>query len=313
MTGSLFCADGRTFTLPALREWDVSRTDGASADAFALQFPLQAEDVGTLRKAIRLTLREDREIRFSGLVDEVECTIGPEGWRAVVIGRGLAARLLDNEVSGAEFYSVGIEDILARYCAPYGIIAVDRDAALPRLSLFAVPTGCSCHQAVWGFCRHAANIRPRFLANGTLQIRKDPARTHHTIDHRSGVLQAQWRLCRYGVRTKQTVHDLTYGVARTAENPALIALGGRSEGVATRSGPYCKATEQTAAQRIAAGARGLETLEITLPGSFLAEPRDRITAVLPQWGIEGDFFVQQVRSRSDLAGLRCTLTLGTEE
>lgn len=312
MTGSLFCSNGQTFSLPELREWDILRTDGEGADAFALCFPLQPEHAEILRQAVRLTLREGRSILFCGLVDEVECTVGPSGLQAVVIGRGLAARLLDNEVDGAEFYSVGIEDILARYCAPYGILAVDRDT-MPRLSLFAVPTGCSCHQAVWGFCRHAAGIRPRFLANGTLQLRADPPRAHRTIDGQSGVLQASWRLCRYGVRTKQTVHDLTYRVSRTAENPTLIALGGRSEGVATRSGPYCKATELTAAQRICAANRELQTLELTLPGSFLAEPRDRVTVTLPQWGIEGDFYVQQVRSQSNLAGLSCTLNLGTEE
>lgn len=313
MTGSLFCADGKTLHLPELTQWEILRTDGDGADAFRLQVPLQSGAVEPLRRAVRLTLREASTIRFSGLVDEVECTVDAEGMVASVIGRGLAARLLDNEVDGAEFRSVGIEDILARYCTPYGIVAVDRDAAMPRLQLFAVPTGCSCHQALWGFCRHAAGIRPRFLADGTLQLRAVPDRARHAIGPDSAVLRAEWRLCRYGVRTKQTVHDLTGRVSRTADNPALLALGGRSEGVATRSGPYCKATEQTAAQRIRAGNRTLQTLELTLPGSFLAEPRDAVAVTLPQWGMEGDYFVQQVRSCCGPAGLRCTLTLGTEE
>lgn len=312
MKANLFCSDGKTVTLSELTAWEFVRTDGDSADSFFLQAPLQADYGASLPRALRLTAWEGSRIVFCGLVDEVGLQAGPSGLLATVTGRGLAARLMDNQTVGAQFYTVGLEDILSRYVTPYGITAIRRDANVRRLSLFSVPTGTSCWQALCGFCLHAAGIRPRFLADGTLALQASPDQKSHEMTEKSGILQAEWRLCRYGVRSQQQVHDLTYGVVRTAENAAFTAMGGWSCGVATRSGPYLKATERTAQQRLDASARELFTAQVTLPGSFLAEPCDQVTLRLPDWGMTGTYSVYEVRSQRSAAGDRCTLILGQE-
>lgn len=301
-------ADGKTAALSQLTQWELLRTDGSSADSFRLQAALEPQTAQSIARAAEAELWDGDTLRLRALVDEVELQAGPEGHTLLATGRGMAARLMDNEVAGTQFYSVGLPDILARYVTPYGV-SVRQQGSLGRLSLFSVPTGATCWQALCGFCLHAGDVRPRFAADGTLLLGVPGA----ARSLQQKVLAAARRVCRYGVRSQQQVYDLTYGGVRTAENAGFLALGGRSCGVATRSGPYLRATERTAAQRLRQTARLLETAEVTLSGGFAAEPCDRVRLALPQWGLEGDYFVYEVRTRCDAAGLRCTLTLGKEE
>lgn len=156
MKAIFFCTGGQSLTLTELIQWEILRTDGSSADSFSLQVPLLPEYGTSLPTAVRVTMQEDAQVVFCGLVDEVVLQAGTSGLLAVVTGRGLAARLMDNQTVGTQFYSVGVEDILSRYVLPYGITAIRRDANIRRLSLFSVPTGISCWQALCGFCLHAS-------------------------------------------------------------------------------------------------------------------------------------------------------------
>ena len=43
-------------------------------------------------------------------------------------------------------------------------------AAMPPVERFVVETGYTCWQVLAGFCRHSAEIFPRFLPDGTLVL-----------------------------------------------------------------------------------------------------------------------------------------------
>ena len=72
-----------------------------------------------------------------------------------------------NQVRAAEFVSAQLADILRLYVKPCGITRIDA-APMGQVANFAVETGYTCWQVLTGFCRHSAEIFPRFLPDGTL-------------------------------------------------------------------------------------------------------------------------------------------------
>lgn len=307
MTGAVKTASGAVKPLPEALRWELCRTDGTAADCFQYTCTMSAGLAETLRQAVQFQATEGGKRVFTGLVDEFETSFGSGGVTVTVTGRGMAARLMDNETQGAEFFVIQLADILRRYVTPYGITAVLADK-LPVLSYFSVATGGTCWQALEGFCRHAGGIQPRFLANGTLELRAAPKVGRHEI-YSSNVLRASRRFCRYGVISKQTITTVKTGALQTAENRAFQALGGLCQKVDTRSGDFMHAGFRTAQQRVADAARQMDVVELTQPGSFLAEPRDLVWVSLPQIEVAATYIVQEVRSSCTPDGRLCTLVL----
>ena len=61
---------------------------------------------------MEFTAEHEGERVFTGLVDECEVSTGPRGCLLEVSGRGMAARLLDNEALGQDYLSATQADIL---------------------------------------------------------------------------------------------------------------------------------------------------------------------------------------------------------
>ena len=76
---------------------------------------------------------------------------------------------------------------------------------MPPVAQFVVQTGATCYQALAGFCRHSADIFPRFLADGTLVLRKNALGKQVWLGDE--ILQAQYVRNRYGVAAKQRLDD----------------------------------------------------------------------------------------------------------
>ena len=294
MKGELLTRNGAV-ALPELLTWKLIHTDGSSADSFELSFPTQASLLPTLRAAKELQCTDNGRICFRGVVDEVE-TVWENAFVTTLCGRGLAAKLMDNQVEGAEFYTLDLDTVLGRYVRPYGITAVSVRGGPWRGQLLSVSAGSTCHQVLQGFCLHAGTPQPRFLPDGTLCIA--PGEGRHTI-RAEEVLSATRRLCRYGVISSQKVIDLSHIATRTAENPGLSALGIASHQVATRSGPFTRITERSAKQRLEASAKNLDTLELILPGTHPAQPSDAVSLRLSELDLNGEFIVTEVCRRFD--------------
>lgn len=294
MKGELLTRNG-SVALPDLLFWNFIHTDGSSADSFELRFPTKTSLLPTLRGTRELQCTENGEICFRGVVDEVE-TVWENDFVTTLCGRGLAAKLMDNQMEGAEFYTLDLDTVLNRYVRPHGISAIHVQGGPWRTQLLSVGAGSTCQQVLQGFCLHAGAPQPRFLPDGTLCIA--PGGSQHTL-RAENVLSAARRLCRYGVISRQKVIDLSHIATRTAENPGLSALDISGYGVATRSGPFTRITERTAKQRLDISARNLDTVELVLPGSHPAQPCDTVTLYLPELNADGTFVVAEVCRQFD--------------
>ena len=265
MTGYVTMCDGRRSALPALLQWDIKLTDGDPCDGFSVCFPYERALAQTLRGAVFFTAEEDGATVFTGVVDDYEITLDAKGLLAEMTGRGMAARLLDNQVRAAEYLSAQLADILKSYVLPYGVTKL-RAVQMPAVERFVVETGYSCWQVLAGFCRHSADIFPRFLPDGTLVLEPEtPGKTvrlRQAVPPRAGAgqpLRAQlaaghgqhahrrtdgggkcavhraWRKLRQGARHdgKQAPRDMAHGTAASGGRPARQAAdrGARAGGV----------------------------------------------------------------------------------
>lgn len=309
MKGELLTREGKAIALPELIAYRLIRTDGSSADSFEITFPTEKSLLPSLRTTAELCCTEDGKVQFRGVIDEVEA-VWENAFTTTLCGRGMAARLMDNQVEGAEFYSLDLDTVLDRYVKPYGITSFYLRGGPWRAQMLSVGAGSTCQQVLQGFCLHAGAPQPRFLSDGVLCIA--PAQGQYTISA-SSVLSARWRFCRYGVISRQKVIDLSHVATRTAEDPALHSLGINSHRVATRSGPFTRITERSAPQRLEASKKGLDTLEIKLPGTYPAQPCDSVHAILPSMGIDGEFTTTEICRQFDGTSETTQLSLRSKE
>lgn len=132
MRGELLCWDGRRIRLPDAVEWRFQYGCGTPCDSFQITCLWEPDSGNDLAEAVSFTAEENGERLFTGVVDECERGWDTAGGTLTVAGRGMAARLLDNEALGADYQVATVEDILRDHVAPYGIEIV-RGAELLQL------------------------------------------------------------------------------------------------------------------------------------------------------------------------------------
>ena len=286
---------GKRTALPALLQWSVKRTDGEPCDSFSVQFVCGRKTVSELEGVTEFQAVEAGKVVFTGIVDDFELRLGRDGALAEITGRGMAGRLMDMQVPAAEYVTAQLEDILNAYVRPCGI------------TKFVVQTGATCYQALAGFCRHSADIFPRFLADGTLVLRKDAQ--GKTVWLGVEILQAQYVRNRYGVAARQVLINTRNGSMQAANYEEFQKLGGTRVQYAGMTGNKIRASFRTAKQRLDDAKRDEKLLYVTAPGVFLAEPLDMVSVKLDALGISGTFTVQEAQSGCDETGATCTLIL----
>ena len=236
MIGMVTSCTGKQTLLPALLQWNIKRTDGEPCDSFSVQFLCGKTTKELLEQATEFRATEKGRVVFTGIVDDFELRLGKEGAIAELTGRGMAARLMDMQTPAAEYVSAQLEDILNAYVRPCGITKIEADE-MPPVRNFVVQTGATCYQALAGFCRHSAEIFPRFLADGTLVLRKEAAGS--SIRLGSEILTAQYVRNRYGVAARQVLINTRNGSYQAADY-----AGFRTPDAARRCGcrqhePHC--------------------------------------------------------------------------
>ena len=112
MRGELLCWDGRRIRLPDAVEWRFQYGCGTPCDSFQLTCLWEPDSGNDLAEAVSFTAEENGERLFTGVVDECERGWDTAGGTLTVAGRGMAARLLDNEALGADYQVATVEDIL---------------------------------------------------------------------------------------------------------------------------------------------------------------------------------------------------------
>lgn len=309
MKGSLKLRGGDILTLPDFTAYCLIHSDGDSADSFAVTFPTLTNLLPHLLRGADFQANEDGKVLFRGVIDEVEAAWG--GARATTLcGRGLAARLMDSQAEGAQYFNLDLNTVLERYVRPLGVTAIRVAGGPWRAQLISIGAGTSCRKILQGFCRFAGAPQPRFAPDGTLLIA--PGTGRHTLGEED-LLSARWRFCRYGVITEQRVHDLTTGVTSLAEDAVLRTYDIDCRRVAARSGPFVHITERTARQRLEDAAKDLITLELVLPGVFSAQCCDSVQVRLPSLGADGEFTITETCRKLDDGGETTRLTLRAKE
>ena len=291
--------------LPPALSYQITRTDGSSADSFEAVFPADAAFYAPLAKHSGFLCRTSAGVLLRGMVDEVELEYGNRH-TVTLCGRGMAAPLMDSQMGYGEYYNLELSGLLSQM----GITGARVEGGPYRLQSVCIRAGCSLWTALNGFCLHAHAPQPRFLRDGTLYI----GLTHGT--HRLSedtLLHGVKRLCRYGGIWEQRVHDLTTGTVSIAQSAIARDFGITTTRYATRSGAFLPLTERTPAQRLQEANKNLYCLELTLPGYRDMEPGDRVLAELPSLDAAGVFRLAELCHRCDAAGSTTTLILQKTE
>ena len=309
MQGVLTCWDGRRITLPDVVRWKFQYGCGTPCDSFQLTCLWEPGEADVLAEAVSFTAAEDGETVFTGVVDECERGWDSSGGTLTVAGRGMAARLLDNEALGADYQVATLEDILRDHVTPYGIPA-SVGAELPAVPNFSVATGSSEWQVVYEFCRYYGGIAPRFDRYGRLVIAPWPDGERRVLGPDAAVTRLTLRDQRYGVLSQVLVRDRTSEEVQTVADGDFLRRGGRSRRVLTMPGKSSyQAMRYSGEYQLARAREELRTLELELPAAFAAWPGELVELRLAQNVGTGLWRVRESVSALEERGSYTRLTL----
>ena len=251
------------------------------------------------------------EILLRGIVDGYDVAWTPDGLMATVYGRGYAARLLDNESRPVTYQGVTLEELIRRHVTPYGITAAEI-APVSATSTYTVASGTSQWKALENFCRTYGGFSPRFRRDGLLLAVPEGAGGRLlSLDDSSPVLSCTLREDHYGVLTEVLVIDKTRNVSYNVRNPDMIARGGQCRRVVYTPGQSTWAAMRYTGEYQIQRSREEETsIEIKLPGTFLAFPGDSVRLDLNTMGLSGTYRVAEAENTaSPRTGETITMTL----
>ena len=302
--------DGRVFTLPALLSCTLEYTAGVPCDSFALRCLWDRGLEGGLADLVGFTAWEDGQRVFQGVVDECERGWDTAGGTLTVAGRGMAARLLDNEALGADYQVATVEDILRDHVAPYGIEIV-RGAELPPVPGFSVDAGSSEWQVVYEFCRYYGGIAPRFDRLGRLVLAPWEEGRRLVLGADAAVTSFRLREQRYGVLSEVLVRDRTTEEVQRVADEDFLRRGGRCRRVLTMPGKSSyQAMRYSGAYQLARAREELRQAELELPEAFAAWPGELVELNLAKGTGRGLWRVRESVCGLKAAGTYTRLTLG---
>ena len=310
MTGRIFTCDHRVFDLPEPVAWTVVHTGTVPCDSYSMTVPYRPDMAETLRKAAGFAVIRSGETMLRGIVDEYTVDFGSGGLTATVLGRGYAARLLDNESRPVTYQGATLAEIVRCHVTPYGITCAET-ADVRASSVYTVAAGSSQWKALEGFCRTYGGFSPRFARDGKLLAAPRRTGTHLRVGEGDAVLSCTLREDHYGVLTEVLVIDKTRSAAYSVCNEDMIAKGGQCRRVVYTPGQSTwDAMRYTGEYQIAQSRAEEKTVTLRLPGVFRAFPDDEVDLDLERMGLSGRFRVEEAENVfSADAGASATLTM----
>ena len=311
MTGRIITSDHRVYDLPELLEWKVVYTGSVPCDSYTVTFLYDKSMGEALHLAAGFLAVGNGEILLRGIVDGYDVAWTPDGLMATVYGRGYAARLLDNESRPVTYQGVTLEELIRRHVTPYGITAAEI-APVSATSTYTVASGTSQWKALENFCRTYGGFSPRFRRDGLLlAVPEGAGERLLSLDDSSPVLSCTLREDHYGVLTEVLVIDKTRNVSYNVRNPDMIARGGQCRRVVYTPGQSTWAAMRYTGEYQIRRSREEETsIEIKLPGTFLAFPGDSVRLDLNTMGLSGTYRVAEAENTaSPRTGETITMTL----
>lgn len=310
MTGYLEEYDGSRYALPQLLDWELNYTAGVPCDSFSVETVYDPELEEHLHRAVEFTAEEGGQTMFRGVVDEYQITWDGNGRRVEVTGRGMAARLLDNEAEAEEYEVATLSDILSNHVRIYGIQVADAEA-LPSVQGFAVSYGSSQWQVLYEFCSYYGGVTPRFDREGRLIIRSWESGSARTLDDNTPVLAISRREKRYGVISEILIRDKTEKKMEHIFNDSFLEEGGCCRQVFTMPGRSSyQAMRYSGDYQIRRSEAERNRVELTVAVPFWGWPEELVRLDLQGAGLSGTYRILEASTGTGEDGAWTRLTLG---
>ena len=303
MTGRIITSDHRTWDLPPLLSWNVTYTGGVPCDSYTVTCLYEKSMAGPLHLAAGFLGMQNGDVMLRGIVDEYAAELTEAGLTVTISGRGYAARLLDNESRPVTYQGVTLEEIVRCHVTPYGIPSAEI-TPVSADSVYTVASGTSQWKALENFCRTYGGFSPRFRRDGWLLASPEQDNGRRiVINDDSPVLSCVLREDHYGVLTEVLVIDKTRNVSYSVRNEDMIARGGQCRRVVYTPGQSTwAAMRYTGEYQIRRSREEEVSIEIKLPGNFLAFPSDIVRLELKAMGLAGEYRVAEAENTASFQG-----------
>ena len=309
MTGYVTDSGGNRWALPDLMAWRLEYTAGVPCDSFWLRCLWDEDNAVKPGSWVGFTAEHQGEQVFAGLVDECEASLSGEGRTLELSGRGMAARLLDNEALGQDYLWATQADLLRDHVTPYGITTAP-GGSLPPVPQFSVAAGSSEWSVVYEFARYYGGVAPRFDRQGRLVLAGWDDSRERVVDDKTNVIALVHRDKRYGALSQVLVRDRWSGQVETVKNTGFQNAGGRARRVITMPARSSyKAMRYSGQFQLDKSASELERLEVTVGEVFCAWPGDLVTVQRTGWDWNGRYRAVQVTAGMDGKGYWSRLEL----
>jgi prophage tail gpP-like protein len=303
----LLGCDGEAYALPAPVSWRVVRTGSVPCDEMELCCPWDGEGLEALRRCDRFVVYEGDAVMLTGVVDEYEARVTQTGRFLTVTGRGMMARLLDNEAEAVSYQKLTVDELLRRHAAGWGINWQKTDKG-SRGGSWEVRSGESQWSVISGFCRSVLGYEPYMTALGELVVA--PLRgSGEELRLGEGILSCTLRDKRYGVISEMLVKNKGGDGVRVVNEPFRQRGGQRRQVLYMPRRSSRSAMRYTGQYQIEQSMDGAKQVEVTLPGGFLAQCGDKVTLAYEPMKLYGRYHVVQAESRGSEKGTTTTLLL----
>lgn len=310
MTGRIITFDHSVCELPALLFWNLKYTGSVPCDCFSVTCLYDADMAEPLHGAVGFLAMNATGVLLRGIVDEYTIHKSSAGRTVTIEGRGLAARLLDNESSAITYASAALPEILRNHVTPYGI-ACGALADVRADSVYTVASGSSQWKALDSFCRTYGGFSPRFSRDGTLLAAPETAGSRRLIlDESARLLSFSKRENHYGVLSEVLVIDKKRNVSYSVKNAEFANRGGQCRRVLYTPGQSTwAAMRYTGEYQIEQSRTEEVVLTACLSGTLSVSPGDRVGVELSDCGVSGDYRVAETENDLSENGETTTLTM----
>ena len=300
---------GERWALPQAERWQMDYTTGVPSDSFLLCCPWEADNPTAPEDWVAFQAEHEGERVFTGVIDECEVRVDHTGRTLELSGRGMAARLLDNEALSQDYQLATQADILRDHVTPYGV-EVAPGGTLPPVERFSVSAGSSAWSVVYEFARYYGGVAPRFDRLGRLVLTGWSDDRERLVGDGAPITALNWRERRYGVLSQVLVRDRWSGQVETVNNSEFLALGGRARRVITmpERSSY-QAMRYSGQFQMDKSASQLRRLELTVAQPFCAWPGDLVRVQRSLWDFNGLYRAEQVSVGMDEGGCWSRLEL----
>lgn len=301
-------SDSTFVELPAPSQWSFSYGAGLPCDSFYIRCPWEQGREKELSDTCLFHADRNGQRVFTGVVDEYTCLCGQDGFYLEVSGRGMAARLLDNESFAAQYARATLPIILDHHVKPYGI-KVAGDPLSPPVSNYCVQRGGSQWSALYNFTYYRGGIIPRFDTMGRLVLERFTDDVTLTVDGKSPVTQWSYREQRYGVLSQVSVRRSSSNQVYRKEDMDFILEGGSASRVlSVPKDTRLIDMRHEAEYQLKASQSERVRLYLTLAEGFAAWPGDLVD-VRCAAGANGRYHVLRAEVSCDGRGLSTHLEL----